>query len=89
MYILNKIEVCISLDEYLNWSPHINHLSQKFIKFNAMLCKLRNFVSVDTIKSNYYTLFHSHLSYICSAWGKNLNSKTSHKLTTEKRYANN
>ena len=28
------------LDEYLNWSPHINHLSQKLVNANAMLCKL-------------------------------------------------
>ena len=29
----------IYLDEYLNWSPHINHLNQKLLKANAMLCK--------------------------------------------------
>ena len=27
-----------------NWPPHINHLSQKLVKANAMLCKLRQFV---------------------------------------------
>ena len=30
----------IYLDEYLNWSSHINHLSLKLVKANAMLCKL-------------------------------------------------
>ena len=37
-------------DEYLNWSPDISHLNQKFVKANAMLCKLRYFVNVATIK---------------------------------------
>ena len=65
----------IYLDESLNWSPHINHLSQKFVKANDMLCKLWHFVNVATIKSIYYAIFHSHLSYVCTAWGQNLNSK--------------
>ena len=63
------------MDEYLNWSPYINHLSQKLVKANALFCKLQHFVNVATIKSIYYTIFHSHLSYVCTAWGQNLNSK--------------
>ena len=60
----------INLDEYFNWSTHINHLSQKLVKANAMLCKLRHFINVATIKSIYYAIFHSHLSYVCTAWVK-------------------
>ena len=63
------------MDEYLNWSPYINHLSQKLVKANAMFCKLWHFVNVTTIKSIYYAIFHSHLSYVCTASGQNLNSK--------------
>ena len=50
----------IYLDEYLNWSPHINHLSQKLVKANAMLCKLQHFVIVATIKSMLFfiPIFH-------------------------------
>ena len=40
----------IYLDEYLDWSPHINHLSHKVVKANAMLCKLRHYVNEATIK---------------------------------------
>ena len=40
-----------------------------------MLCKLRHFVNVATIKSIYCAVFNSHLSYVCTAWGQNLNSK--------------
>ena len=65
----------IYLDAYLSWSPHINHLSQKLVKANAMLCKLGHLVNVVTIKSIYYAIFHSHFSYFCIAWGQNLNSK--------------
>ena len=67
--------LCIYLDEYLNWSPHINHLNKKLVKANAMLCKLQHFVNVATTKSIYYAIVHSHLSYVCTAWDQNLNSK--------------
>ena len=45
--------VGIYLDEYLNWSLHMNHLSHKLVKPNAMLCKLCHYVSKVTIKSIY------------------------------------
>ena len=65
----------IYLGQYLHWSPHVNHLSHKLVKANAMLCKLHHYVNEATIKSIYYAIFHSHLSYVCTAWGQNLNPK--------------
>ena len=65
----------IYLYEYLDWSPHINHLSHKLVKANAMLYKLCHYENEATVKSIYYAIFHSHLSYICAAWGQNLNPK--------------
>ena len=65
----------IYLDEYLDWSPHINHLSHKLVKANAKLCKPRHYVNLVAIKWIYYAIFHSHLSHICTAWGQNLNPK--------------
>ena len=65
----------IYLDEYLHWSPHIKHLSHRLVNVNAMLCKLRHYVNKATIKSIYYAIFDSHLSYVCTACGQNLNPK--------------
>ena len=65
----------IYLDQHLDWSPHVNHLIHKLVKANAMLCKLRQYVNEATIKSIYYVIFHSNLSYVCTAWGQNLNPK--------------
>ena len=65
----------IYLDEYLDWSPHINHLCHKLVKANAMLCKLRHCVIKAIIKSIYYAIFLYHLSYVCTAWFQNLNPK--------------
>ena len=38
------------LDDYFDWSTHINHLSHKLVKANAMHCKLYHYVNEDTIK---------------------------------------
>ena len=65
----------IYLDQYLDWSPHVNHRSHKLVNANARLCRLDHYVSEATIKSIYYAIFHSHLSYVCTAWGQNLNPK--------------
>ena len=42
--------VGIYLDEYLDWSPHINHLSHKLVKANAMLFNLRHYANEVSIK---------------------------------------
>ena len=53
----------------------MNHLSHKLVKAYAMLFKLCHYLNEITIKSIYYAIFHSHLSYVCTAWGQNLNPK--------------
>ena len=40
-----------------------------------MLCKLCHYVNEATIKSINYAIFHSHVSYVCTAWGQTLNPK--------------
>ena len=40
--------------------------------------------SKATIISIYYAIFHSHLSYVCTAWGQNLNPKHHMNLLQKK-----
>ena len=35
-----------------------------------MLSKLWHFVNKDILLSVYYTIFHSHLAYLCLVWGR-------------------
>ena len=63
----------IYLDQYLDWSPHVNYLSHKLVKANAMLCKLQRYVNEATIKSICYAVFYFDLSYLCTVYGQNLN----------------
>ena len=60
----------VFIDENLNWKKHINEISTKLIKDNAMLSKLRHYVNKDILLSVYYGIFHSHLAYLCLVWGQ-------------------
>ena len=51
----------IHMDEYVNWSPHINHLSEKLVKSNAMLGKLCQWSSYQINLLCYF----SFPSFIC------------------------
>ena len=49
-----------------------------------MLRKLCHYVNEATIKSICFAIFHSHLSYVCTAWGQNLNPKHRKNLLQKK-----
>ena len=59
----------IKIDENLNWKVHIHDLTSKLDRPNAILAKLRHFVNSEILRSTYFPLFHSHLNYVCIAWG--------------------
>ena len=57
------------IDENLNWKIHICNLVSKWNRANTVLAKLRHFVNSEILRSTYFPIFHSHLNYICIAWG--------------------
>ena len=59
----------IVLDSRLAWIDQISELSKKLARANGLLAKIRYYVDTPTIKSLYYSLFHSHMTYGCLTWG--------------------
>ena len=59
----------IRIDENLNWKVHIHDFASKLNRANAILAKLRHFVNSEILRSTYFAIFHSHLNYVCIAWG--------------------
>ena len=53
----------------MNWEIHIHDLVSKLNRANAVLANLRNFVNSEILQSTYFAIFHSHLNYVCIAWG--------------------
>jgi len=64
----------VKIDENLTWNFHIDNLSAKLNRANAMLSKIRHYVDKKTLKSIYYSIFQSHLIYSCLSWAQNLSA---------------
>ena len=61
----------VKIDTNLSWQYHVNDLSIKLNRANALLFKMRKLVSLKILKSIYFAIFDSYLSYCCLAWAQN------------------
>ena len=61
----------VKIDTNLNWKYHVNDFSIKLNKANAPLFKMRKFVRLKMLRSNYFAIFDSSLSYCCLVWARN------------------
>ena len=61
----------VKIDISLTWQHHINDLSIKLNKANALLFKMRKYVSPKILRSIYFAIFDSYLSYCCLVWAQN------------------
>ena len=57
------------LDPRLTWKEHINELPKKLGRSVGMLYKTRHFCPTPILKSLYYSIFNSHVSYGIPVWG--------------------
>ena len=64
----------VTIDTNLTWQHHVHDLSIKLNKANALLFKIGKCVSPKTLRSIYFAVFDSHLSYCCLFWGENFSS---------------
>ena len=52
------------LDNKLDWKAHIAELSKKLSRAIGLLYKIRNFCPLSVLRSLYFSIFNSHLSYV-------------------------
>ena len=64
----------VKIDRSLTWQHHINDLSIKLNRTNALLFKFRKYVSPKILRSICFAIFDSHLSYCCLVWAQNFSS---------------
>ena len=60
----------ILLDPHLNWGPHIDVLSSKLNRAAGMLAKIRHFVSTESLRNIYFSIFSSLMTYASQIWGQ-------------------
>ena len=74
----------ILLDNRLSWKHHINELSKKLNSAIGMIYKIRDLCTPKVLRSLYFSLFNSHLTYGLSVWG-NCNATYSNKLLVSQK----
>ena len=71
--LLTRIEsikyLGILVDSTLTWKPQISELSKKLARTCGIFFKIRHYVTPETLKLLYYSLFYSFLSYGITIWG--------------------
>ena len=61
----------VKIDTKLSWQYHVNDLSVKLNRANALLFKMGKYVSYKILRSTYFAIFDSYLSYCCLVWTQN------------------
>ena len=75
LYPTNSVKYLgVKIDRHLTWKPHIDGISAKLNKANAMLSKRRHFVDQKTLKAIYHAIFKSHIYSSSLVWAQNFNS---------------
>ena len=75
----------IFIDEFLSFNQHANYLVCKLRRNNGMLSKIRHFVPENVLRSIYYSIFESHLSYCCTVWGQKGNRIVDRLITLQNK----
>ena len=63
----------VKIDQHLTWQHHINDLSVKLNRANALLFKIRKFVDDKILRSIYFAIFESNLNNCSLVWAQNYN----------------
>ena len=61
----------VFIDPNLKWNYNTKVLASKFSRSIGMLSRIRHYVNVDTLRTIYFAIFSSHLSYGSIIWAQN------------------
>ena len=85
LYPTNSVKYLgVKIYEHLTWKPHIDVISTKLNKANAMLSKIQHFVDQKSLKAICHAIFESHLYYYSLVWAHNSNSTKKTVYLTKK-----
>ena len=76
----------VKIDANLTWQYHVNNLSIKLSRGNAFLFKMRKNVSPKILRSIYFAIFDSYLSYCCLVWAQNFRMEFSYQSHIQAKF---
>ena len=72
LYPTNSVKYLgVKIDRNLTWHCHVNDISIKLNRTNNLLSKVRNYISMKTLRSFYFANFKCYLSYCTLVWAQN------------------
>ena len=75
----------IHLDENLTWKHHIIYMNKRISRALFALKQVKFTLPLDCLRTLYYALIHSHLSYGTIAWGTADKQYINSSMTLQKR----
>ena len=60
----------VKIDTNLSWQYHLNDLSIKLNRANALLFTIGKYVSLEILRLIYFAIFYCYLSYCCLIWAQ-------------------
>ncbi|KAE8747081.1 hypothetical protein FOCC_FOCC006219 [Frankliniella occidentalis] len=73
--VKNATFLGLIIDETLSWDKHINSIIKKIGSLSGVLYRLRNILNKEALKSVYYGLVQSNLTYMSLIWGTATNTR--------------
>ena len=64
----------VKIHANLTWQHHVKDLSIKLNRANALLFKMRKYVSLKILRSIYIAIFDAYLPYCCLVWAENFST---------------
>ena len=61
----------VKINTNLSWRYRVNDLSIELDKSNSLFFKIRKYVSLKKLRSIYFAIFDSYLSYCSLVWAPN------------------
>jgi hypothetical protein len=75
----------IYIDENLTWKYHLSNINKKISNALFAIKQVKKVLPYNCLKTLYYSLIHSHLSYGILAWGNAAQSNLQHTIILQKR----
>lgn len=75
----------IYIDQHINWSVHINHISNKMAKSIGIITRISSIIPSKTLINLYYSLVYPYLSYGNLVWASNYATNLQRLRVLQKR----
>lgn len=75
----------VMLDDALHWKPHLQTLGKKLSSVCFTLTKARQHFETDILRTIYFSLFQSQITYCIECWGFTYHTSIKHIICLQKR----